>query len=350
MSRRHIQQAEAPGHDSFLDVVANLVGIMIILIIVVGVATKKAIVEAGVTTANSAADTDDTGSTAAGQPQVADLSELQSTAAALVADIAQTDMRLQRDKIEIAYRQTEREKLLASLSVARKVIEQQREQLNDEEKSHFDLARQLDSAAAELRDLSVARESARRSQTPAGIIDHLPTPMAKTVFGKEIHFRLNQGRIVQVPWDELVEKLKADAPRKAPRLRDSATITETLGPVSGFWMKYTLRLSTETANVRGATVREQRVLFDHFVMIPVSEEIGEPMREALQPGSEFNASLQHLNPDRTTVTVWVYPDSFNAYRELKQYLFGRGFLCAARPLPTDHPLGGSPNGSRSSAQ
>jgi hypothetical protein len=74
------------------------------------------------------------------------------------------------------------------------------------------------------------------------------------------------------------------------------------------------------------------------------------MREALQPGSEFNATLQGLNPDRTTVTVWVYPDSFNAYRELKQYLFGRGFLCAARPLPADHPLGGSPNGSRSSAQ
>ena len=44
MSRRHHQSLE-PGQDSFLDVVANLVGILIILIAVIGVQTKQAIID-----------------------------------------------------------------------------------------------------------------------------------------------------------------------------------------------------------------------------------------------------------------------------------------------------------------
>ncbi len=60
--------------------------------------------------------------------------------------------------------------------------------------------------------------------------------------------------------------------------------------------------------------------------------------------------LKHADPDRTTVTVWVYPDSFNQFRTLKAELFRRRFLTAGRPLPEGHPIGGSPDGSRSASQ
>ena len=48
MSRRDTRrnQVEAPGQDSFLDVVANLVGIILILIMVVGTQVKNAYVAA----------------------------------------------------------------------------------------------------------------------------------------------------------------------------------------------------------------------------------------------------------------------------------------------------------------
>ncbi len=344
MARRITQQAEAPGQDSFLDVVANLVGIMIILIIVVGAATKKAMVAAGSAAAIPAA--------IEGAPdEPVEVEELRAMARGLAQDVEQTETRLMRDLFEIRYRQTEREKLLTRVSVAEKVIAQKREQLDLEQQAQFDASSQLNAAQAELSSLRREKEATKQARPTPGIIEHLPTPMAKTVFGKEYHFRLNAGRIVQVPWDQLVEKLKADAPIKAPRLKDSPTITETIGPLQGFWMKYTLRLTTtNTVSVRGGAGRESRVQLDQFVMLPVSEEIGEPMAEALRPNSDFMAAVKGLNPERTTITVWVYPDSFNEYRELKQALFVKGFLTAARPLPPGQPLGGAPDGSRSSAQ
>ena len=46
MRRRQKPNLEGPGQDSFLDIVANLVGILIILVMVVGVRAKDAMVQA----------------------------------------------------------------------------------------------------------------------------------------------------------------------------------------------------------------------------------------------------------------------------------------------------------------
>lgn len=344
MSRRVAQhQAEAPGQDSFLDVVANLVGIMIILIIVVGVATKKAMVAAGPLAAISATSPDD-------PPAEEELESMRATAASIHRSIEEMQSNLQRDLFEVAYRQAERQKMLERLSLAKHVIAERRGELDEEQKAHFDAASQLNSLEAELNSLQRQKTAVAAAAPPPGVIEHLPTPMAKTVFGKEVHFRLQGGRIVFVPWDALLDKLKSDAPQKAQRLRDSPTITETVGPIQGFWLKYTLKLTRNAVNVRGATGTEQRVELDHCLMLPVSDEIGEPIAEALRPSSDFFSILRTLNPERTTVTIWVYPDSFNEYRAVKQALFPMGYLTAARPMPADQPMGGSPEGVRSSAQ
>lgn len=344
MSRRAAQQqAEAPGQDSFLDVVANLVGIMIILIIVVGAATKKAMVAAGPVAAIPASDAQTNSSED-------DLQSLRETAVSIRRSIDEMQANLQRELFEVAYRQSERQKLLERLSMAKHVIAERRGKLDEDEQAEFDAASKLNTYQAELDSLQREKAAVAAAMPSAGIIEHLPTPMAKTVFGKEVHFRLSGGRIVFVPWDALLDKLKSDAPQKAPRLRDNPTITETVGPIQGFWLKYTLKLTRNVVNARGGTATEQRVELDHCLMLPVSEDIGEPIAEALRPSSDFFSILKSLNPERTTITVWVYPDSFNEYRELKKALFPLGYLTAARPMPADQPMGGSPDGIRSSAQ
>jgi hypothetical protein len=72
--------------------------------------------------------------------------------------------------------------------------------------------------------------------------------------------------------------------------------------------------------------------------------------QALSPGSELFSRLKAFKPQSTTVTVWVYPDSFDDFRSIKAELFKRGYLTAARPMPEGHPIGGSPDGSRSAAE
>ena len=57
--------------------------------------------------------------------------------------------------------------------------------------------------------------------------------MARTVFGTEIHFRLLNHRLTYVPWDEMIERLKADAKNHLSKLRDTPRIELSLPEVAG---------------------------------------------------------------------------------------------------------------------
>ena len=214
----------------------------------------------------------------------------------------------------------------------------------------MDSQRALREAQSQLEDLQTNRRSVENSAGPQNVIEHLPTPLAKTVFGKELHFRLSGGRVVYVPWDELVAELKAEAPHKLWKLKDVPSITEVIGPVRGFRMKYTLRHSTQLAQAGRSVATQSRVELDRFVLLPVREDMGEALEAAVQERSEFHAHLSDHDPNRTTVTMWVYPDSYQAFRTLKSDLFRRGYLTAGRPMPAGYPIGGSPDGSRSAAE
>lgn len=349
MPRKSANQAEAPGQDSFLDVVANLVGIMIILIMVVGIGTKKAFV------AEAKASPDEQTSQAApaaGEPAPTDeqLQRAAGASQAIESDMEEAAARLRRQQIEVAYRKAERDKLLTLLTAAEKGLDDRRSQLDERQQERLELDRRLAEARRQLEELERARLIAERAGPPPGVIEHLPTPMAKTVFGHEYHFRLGGGRLAYVPWDELVERLKADAPQKMWKLKDQSQFTESLGPVDGFVMKYTIKKVDRTMQAGGATAVQQRAELERFVLEPLAPDVGEPLERALRAESEFRDRLDRLEPAKSTITVWVYPDSYHQFRDLKRMLFERGFLAAARPLPEGHPLGASPDGSRSSAQ
>jgi hypothetical protein len=83
---------------------------------------------------------------------------------------------------------------------------------------------------------------------------------------------------------------------------------------------------------------------------PLEEPHGTPVNQLLSGSSELDIELAGRDPDSTTITVWVYPDSFAAFRRLKEHLYARGFATAARPLPMDHSISGGPQGTRSNAQ
>ena len=240
--------------------------------------------------------------------------------------------------------------MLQLVAVIEDGLNQQRQQLDETQRQRLDSSRDWMTARAELEDLKASRQALETEMPSQNVIEHLPTPMAKTVFGKEIHFRLQSGRLTYVPWDELIERLKTEAPEKVWKLKDAPHITETLGPIRGFGMQYTLRRTQQTRRIGSAMAVQQSIELDRFVLVPVQDNMGEPLAQALQDNSEFRDLLSLYDPNRTTVTVWVYPDSFNQFRSLKADLFRRGYLAAGRPMPEGHPIGGSPHGSRSASQ
>ena len=74
------------------------------------------------------------------------------------------------------------------------------------------------------------------------------------------------------------------------------------------------------------------------------------MRLALEQGSDFRQALAKILPGRTTITIWVYPDGFEAFRQIRKELYRLNYVIAARPLPPGKPISGSPEGSKSAAQ
>jgi hypothetical protein len=346
MSRRaKTSQAEAPGQDSFLDVVANLVGIILILIMVVGSQVKNAYVANLQAQAADADATPPAPSALERDAQAAD-----AAAKAIEKDFQLLASKMEREAFEISYRKAERDRLNTLVAAAEQTLAEDRNKLSEAQKAEYDLFAQLNGARRELRDLKLAKSATLNVPETPGIIEHLPTPLAKTVFGKELHLRLVDGKIAYVPFNELTERLKEDAPKNIWKLKDSSRITEVLGPVDGFRMKYTLIKSEKAIHTQGGVARGHAIELERFILVPVSDDLGEPVDLALQPNSALRSILREYPPDRTTVTVWVYPNSFENFRALKAALFKLGFATAGRPLPDGAPIGGSPDGSHSAAQ
>ena len=82
---------------------------------------------------------------------------------------------------------------------------------------------------------------------------------------------------------------------------------------------------------------------------PQEELIRESLDEALAPGSVFVRELQMADVN-TTLTFWVYPDSYGTYRQLKEFAHAEGFTVAARPLQEGDAITASPFGSKSAGQ
>jgi len=85
------------------------------------------------------------------------------------------------------------------------------------------------------------------------------------------------------------------------------------------------------------------------VVRPAEAVVGEPVAEALRSPSRFRGVLGGVKPD-TTITLWCYPDSFAAYRQVREELHRLGIPTAGRPLPEGAPIGGSTEGSKSVVQ
>jgi hypothetical protein len=239
---------------------------------------------------------------------------------------------------------------LDQVNVAKSKIDGQVNELSEEERNQFEIDRELSELEQQLADLMGQQGTLPDSEVPPIVLHHLPTPMAKTVFGHEIHVMMTENMVSVIPWNELVDSLKREARGAVERNTQRDRFTNELGPIGGFTMKYTLKSQTGMMSDGARTAMGRMVELDRFVLTPEPDLLKETVEQTLSTGGRLRAELAMHKNQNTTVTVWVYPDSFGALRKLKDTLFPEGFLCAARPLPFGVPVGASPNGSSSTAQ
>lgn len=312
------------GEDSFLDTIANLVGILIILVVLIGGQTK---VQAEAKSREIAKqDIFDE----ALEPAV-EADRLRSSA---VENLKQ----LEQYAIEAEYRRLERDKLLEKKALAKADIDQRISQVDAKKRERIEKSSELESLQSQLKEVGEQLSSASETKRDKIVLEHLPTPMAKTVFTREMHVRLKNNRVHIIPWDRLVSMLKEQAPMAARRAASKKTLDDRLGPVGGFIMHYRMMAIPGGFEL------------DRFEIDIMPENVGETLDDSLASGGALRGEMSSRVPAETVVTVWVYPDSFGEFRKLKAALYREGFLAAARPLPPDILIGASPRGSRSAAQ
>lgn len=337
MPRLPKPNAEAAGNESFLDVVANMVGILIILVMVVGLRVKNVPITAALPGAASA--------------EQAELAARRAAEESLRADVLALAGEIQRLDEETAARQQQRDLLATAASALEQKIDACRRRLDEQSRADFDLRQSVADSRQRLEQIRQRRMEVEETPAEPIVVENYPTPLSETVDGEEAHFQLRAGRVALIPLEALLTRFRSDAQRQVYKLLGQPELTDTLGPEAGFRLRYTLErvdVSPEMAMATGRGGSYARL--KRWTLIPASGQLGEPLDAALAEGSEFRRALTGFRPGRTTITLWTYPDSFEAFRQLRAMLYQQGYAVAGRPLADGSPISGSPDGTKSAAQ
>lgn len=380
MGRRRRGEEIAFGSDSFLDVVANIVGILIILIVIAGVRVSQS------PAISTPTETDEQPATAAiplpiidvpadplDPPRQLAIRKPLPTPPPPPVPVRQPAppepppelvRRVQQAEAELArlgrVKQAISSRLRATAGNAetmRQQVADSRAALQTEQNVTVNgrrviaaLQTDVETKQRAIAGLHLELAETEAAQPPPQVLRHKLTPLGRAVDGEELHFLLSKGRVAVVPVAELAEELKAELQRKRNQLIRGQTRVGTVGPVKGFTMEYVVErqaISLIDQLRQGTAI--VRLGVSEWRMLPQPTVVTESFQEALHPAARFLNALR-AGGRGATLTFWVYPDSFALHRQLQEFAHDNSFDVAGRPLPFGIPITGSNQGSRSVAQ
>jgi hypothetical protein len=341
------------GSDSFLDVLANIVGILIILIVIAGARAARS-ASLGLVSSEEVTETAAPSAPVivlppepdpnAPPPELAkslrtirqDLAALDRQAADQATTLQQQLARQYASQKEQAAAERELDRRAKALQGCRQEVASQQLQLTHRRE-------ELGALLAEFEEVRGAQPEVRK-------VKHELTPIGQTIIGDEIHFRLHKNRVAFIPLEELIERVKVQVERQKEWLSRHRRHEGSVGPAGGFTLNFVLeRQSLSGVEQLRYGTNVYRVGVGAWELVPEPDLVSETAEEALRAGSRFASALQLATP-RSAVTFWVYPDSFGLFRKLQSAAHGEGFIVSGRPLPEGVPIAGSPNGTRSTGQ
>ncbi len=356
MRRRLRRPREIPfSFDSFLDIVANVVGIIIRLILVawVGARSYSSVQQIAAHPRDSEAQP------AAVAPPSKD--PLADELARHRRELAQAQARLLEQlrrwqEAKEAHGQAEKQR--AALVERRRELEQQQASLATEMTAGTRNAQTVSLSLEELRDrqkrLLQAIHELEQMPAPTKVL-HYRTPVSRPVQADEFMFECRGGRVTFFDITALQGEIRRTLEEKGRLLRTRWQVSDVTPAVGAFRLRYTLerKRGLVEAVVPGAGPEgggNYSYGLSEWVAEPVAVQRGETEAEALAPGSDFRRLVDTLDPQQSVVTFWVYADSFDLYRRLRDYLYERDLVVAGRPLPLNASIACSRNGSLSRGQ
>ena len=375
MSRRP-RRAFQFGSDSFLDIVCNVVGILIILMVVAGLRASRAPVQlptlavAEVPAPPPIPESD-------GPPLPLLIAEEESEPAPPVhvappepvvlepvvppPELVTQSERLRQELDQLQQQNEAATAKMVNINQQQSELQEKLQALGQQQTAQTEQLELLQQkrAATQLELDHLQRVMAQLQQTlkqqeakspPAKSLQHRINPIGQAVTGNELHFRVLNNRVIEVPLDQLVGRLKGQIERHKDWIAKSRQQLGEIGPIDGFTMHYVVeRDAGSLADELRMGPGVFRISVTEWQLEAERNLPDESAAEALRPGSRFLSALSRAEQG-TAITFWVYPDSFGAYTQLKEHSQKMNFLIAGRPLPDGIPIAGSPAGTRSTGQ
>jgi hypothetical protein len=354
MIRRRRQTREIPfSFDSFLDVVANVVGIIIRLILVVWVGARS------YTSVMAVAKPGPAPATAPSAKELTDPLKDEITRQREELALAQARLLEQlRQLAQVQDKKNATAKDLVTLATSAHELDQEQGTIEQAAAASDKIGKNTEVTLADLRERGQrlsADIQALQKLPPLKKILRYRTPVSRPVHTEELLFECRDGRVTFVDIAALLAEVKQGLQDKVQALRTQWQVEDVAGPVGPFRLHYVIErqrgLLDNLAGVGSpATSGDFSYGLSEWVVEPIAAARGETAEAALAKGSEFRQIVDVLDPQQSVVTFWVYPDSFGVYRQLRDYLHERDIEVAGRPLPIGMLITCSRRGSVSRGQ
>jgi len=354
MARRRPPQREHFSFDSFLDLVTNVVGIIIRLILVVWVGAR----------------------TYATLPEYLRHPKEHAALPAPKAEDDPLSAELERQRLALAEAQKHMLDQLRDLNLVKETEQKTNQDLTALADKHHELQQvrgELDKQAAERGNtvktavLTLADLEKRREKLMEEIkaLEKLPpvkktlryrTPVSQPVHAEELHFECRYGKVTFIDITSMLADVRRNLEYKGKDLTNQWQVTDSTDAVGPFRMVYTIERQRDTldealpGNIGPGRHRGYGYGLSEWHIEPIVYDRGETADKALQANSDFRHAVDGLSPNAAVITFWVYPDSFDAYRRLRDYLQDRDIVVAGRPLPDGVPIASSRHGTVSRGQ
>lgn len=352
------------GSDSFLDIIANLVGILVILVVATALRVSNTpSSESPEPTQAPAAAADPAALVPIEVPLAWDpLPRDRPIDVYLAGDPAPPPLRLPEPQANVdliaAVRRLEETPTIkpvrtAELQARLRLLEQI-DASDPDGREVAELTGQVGEAEAAIADLKSQLEAARvrlstvqlSEDTPESLVHEIrPVARAVSLAETELYLYLRNDRLAVVPQQELIRQVGKSVSRRGPRGFAGGIMRGEVGPVGDFRAKYVLRRGGSSA--MDDLLQTARSVQSTLFIETDTEQFGDPIDVALDRRSPLRRVVESR---RIVLTVAVYPDSFGAARKLQAYARDAGVRIALRPQPAELPLTFSSNGSGSMAQ
>lgn len=323
--------------DSFLDIVANIVGILILLVIVVGIRASLQPTRKEVSGVESVG------------PLVtqASLEEQARLLHRTGAEMVQLRRTLQRVEEETQIKEHERMQLSQYIAAIEHRLANEKQALSERDAERLEIRTQLASADLEFEALMREKVGLETAFAEPTKLVHTPTPVVRSDSEKMLHLRIEHGKVAIVPFDGLYELRRNKGAQAVNRDLERQGGIGRVGPIDDFVMYFVQWTRPFRDPSSGATGTLTEVAGE---IHPQKGGLGVTVEEALAPNSSLSTALASTSPQETIVVMWTYPDSVSEFRELQTALRDRGFAVDMRIVEEGRHIGFAPVGRKAAAQ